>query len=132
MNNFGCPILAFGNFARSLMQERPLPRIRIRDAIGLVLVLLVFASVALGLWIYSGNLLWPVTLFVACAVFHVIHSVRRRCPECCRRLAARREPVSGSRRSRLFLDCPHCKIAWEVYGDRGACGIGSEDDSVDD
>jgi hypothetical protein len=107
------------------MEERPLPWARKRLAIVLTAL-----SILLGIWACWFTLHHPLRglyyLLLALIPFGVIryfHYHRRRCPECGNRLVLRRDPIAGTWRYRMMLDCSHCRIAWntgDIQDDAGA------------
>ena len=102
------------------MEERPLPKLSWQLKTTVVLVFTGFTAVVewLAIRILDSNLLMGLPFFVACAAMLCMF---RRCPNCRRRLRARRKMLGDEwdTRFRVVYDCEHCQIAWnsDLIGD---------------
>lgn len=96
-----------------MKKERPLPRFPVSRAALIVVAFIGLAALATWLAMrYDSNAVLLV-LVVPPVIVGYFYYHHRRCPECRSRLAFRRDYIEGTR-YRIFLDCPHCQIAWDT------------------
>ncbi|HLA84222.1 MAG TPA: hypothetical protein VJL29_05475 [Thermoguttaceae bacterium] len=94
------------------MDERPLSKRSWRSTVAVVLAFCVFTAVVEWMAVSLDNtFLTGLPFLVACGVMVCEF---RRCPQCGRRLRARRKMLDHlwNTRYRVVYDCPHCQITW--------------------
>jgi len=93
-----------------MMEERPLPWLRMPKATVIVVAFTAFAAAMA--WLFAGNdPLLSLSIFAGVAVATLIYN-RQRCPKCGGSLALRREDIEGTSEFRFLHDCKRCQITW--------------------
>ena len=97
-----------------MTQERPQPRIPKRRATFIAISFAAVVAVAVCLIVRFDTGFLPALLFIAAALVGYFYFFRTRCPECGGKLVVRHDYITGTKKFRLFLDCPRCQIGWDT------------------
>jgi hypothetical protein len=94
-----------------MMEERPLPWLRMPRA-GVIVV--VFTAFAVGMaWLFAGNdSLLSLSMFAGVAVASWVY-YRKRCPKCGGKIVVQKDYREGKRQHRWLYECQRCQILWE-------------------